>query len=297
MTSPQKINLTSIPGSDLSLTSLTGKRITLEERERRIYLNAVVVTGSVFLLWFLCVSLNTIILRRTPAFYKLRSPRFGHLIEFVATIDVIFCTVFLLYYLVSLVPGSLVVNQVPDTMCYEVRRTAGEWVFSVALTAVLVAFMRHTLLAMVYNEQENYKDHSERHKGRVSSFIAQLFSVQSWRNNSWGLVLVVLLLVGPWATTSAIVDQIPQTGENFHLAFGTCSPESNDDTNAVEHSFYRTEKSLDVPQSNFYEQVCSLQLTVCACACSAWLCGPFSCPSPCASLSRPSFSSRVGPTS
>ena len=180
------------------------------------------------MLWILCVYFNRIILHKTQHCYSTKSAYFRTLIEFVATIDVIFSTIFMVYFVASLTPGLLHGNgsqsASPNRMCYELNKSVGEWFFNVVFTAGLVAMLRQSLLSMLYRK---HKKCSQSHKANLKTIASHLFTVNTWRN-SWALALLFLLLIGPWVATSAVMDNFPEAGKSHHhFHKGTSKEERN----------------------------------------------------------------------
>ena len=184
-----------------------------------MFLNWESVTCVVVVLWVLCVYFNKIILHKTQHCYSTKSAYFRTLIDFVATIDVIFSTIFLVYFVASLTPGLLHGNRSqspsPNRMCYELSKSVGEWFFNVVFTAGLVAMLRQSLLSMLYRK---HKKCSQSPKGNLKTIASHLFTVNTWRN-SWALALLFLLLIGPWMATSAVMESFPEAGKSQDVIF------------------------------------------------------------------------------
>ena len=210
--------ITMATSTDVVLEEMTSSSPMAAPSSRDIiYLNLTTISVAIVLLWILCCCANRIILHKTQQFYASRSPNFRQLIEFVATIDLIFSTIFILYYFANLMPTLVHSNSInrgrsspaPNRICYELNKGIGEWVFNVAFTAGIVAILRQSLLALLYQKQEKC---CQNHQGHLRTLANHMFTVNTWRN-SWALALLVLLLAGPWMATSAVLERIPEVGK------------------------------------------------------------------------------------
>ena len=165
----------------------------------------------ILLLWVICLHLNTYILHRTEAYYTARTPNFKRIVEFVATVDVLFCTIFGIFYCLTLL---LHYGQYDKTggstrggiTCYIIQKDMFNTTFNIVFTAAMVAGLRRVLSSALYHHQRAFKT-LESHGRTLAN---KLFFVKNWKN-AWTVACFTLLLTGPWVATSVMIEHAPST--------------------------------------------------------------------------------------
>ncbi len=152
----------------------------------------------ILLLWVICLHLNTYILHRTEAYYTTRTPNFKRIIEFVATVDVLFSTIFGIFYCLTLLlhyghynnPNSSTKQSIT---CYTVQKDMFNTTFNIIFTAAMVAGLRRVLSSALYHHQRALPFKTLESHGRT--LANKLFFVKNWKN-AWTVACFTLLLTG-----------------------------------------------------------------------------------------------------